>query len=315
MKTRGAVVAMIIFALEAGAALAKDEKKQQPAQQAVTPSAGASQEIIVEGASGGYEVTVSTTFVTVLYFHGEKLGKALASDQKHFTVTYVGDDAVAVRPVADTPLGTQANLAIETSNLKVNVLLTVGESKQAVGQVVFIRREEKDRFDSAVAAEVDKRVAPIKADYERREKALEESVNAKAESEIAERMMRRFEVRNLNGIERTDDNVVFRVTRAVIVGDDVYVYFNVQNRNDKPFPLRAVAVTQEGHEVAGRVVAEFEAPGTETERIVGSVPPARRGTAVVVLPLAKLSPGRDIEVEFQRGGGGKPVRIDGLRVY
>jgi hypothetical protein len=314
MKQQGAVVTWLVVVLGAGAALAWGDKKE-PGRPTVTSSAGASQEIIVDGAGGGYDVTVSTTFVTVLYFHGEKVGKALASDQKRFTVTYAGDDAVAVHPTADAPIGTQANLAIETSNLKVNIVLTVGQPNQAVSQVLFVRRAEKDRFDSAVAAEVDARVAPIKADYDRRQKELEESVNAKAESEIAERMIRRFETRALNGIERSDDNVVFRVTRAVIVGDDVYVYLNVQNRNDKPYPLRAVVVMQEGREVPGRVVAEFKATGKEHERIVGSVPPARRGNAVVVLPLAKLSPGKDLELEFQRGGGGKAVRIGNLRVY
>jgi hypothetical protein len=301
------------LAVVSGVAAAKDDKKK--ADPSVTPSAGASQEIIVEGTGGGYAVTVSPTFVTVFYIHGEKIGKAIASDQKRFTVSYLGDDAVAVRPAADAPIGTQANLAIETANLKINVVLTVGEPSEAVSQVLFVRREEKERFEKRVAEEVEKRVAPIKAEYERREKELEQSVNAKAETEIAERMLRRFEARSLKGIERSDDNVVFRVERAVIVGDDVYVYANVQNRNDKPYPLKAVAITQEGHEIPGRVVAEFKASGKETEKLVGSVPPGRRGNVIVVLPLAKLTPGRDIEVEFQRGGGGKPVRVDDLRVY
>jgi hypothetical protein len=314
MRTLGAMVIVIGLVLGAKIARGKDEKKKD--QPTVTKSDGASQEIVVEGSGGGYTITVSSQFVTILYFQGEKVTKALASDQKQFGVTYSGDDAVVVRPSASAPLGLQANLAVETTNLKINVVLTVGQPEQAVSQVVFVRAEEKSRFERRVNEEVEKRVAPLRAEYERREKELEESVNAKAEAEIAERMLRRFETRSLEGVERTDDNVIFRVRRAVIVGDDVYVYFNVQNRNDKPFPLRAVVVTQEGREIAGRVVVELKATGKETEKLVGSVPPGRRGNGVVVLPLAKLTPGRDIEVEFQRGGGaGKALRLEGLRVY
>jgi hypothetical protein len=310
MQKLGWVVVGIVIAFVAGSTLARGDKAQKPA--GVTQSAGASQEIVVEGTGGGYEVSVSAQFVTVLYFHGQKVGKALASDQKRFTVSFVGTDAVAVRPDVGAPLGTQANLAIETSDLKVNVVLTVVEPGRAVSQVVFVRREEKDRFEAAVTAEVERRLTPIRDDYAKKTKEIEALVNEQVEREMAGRMMRRFEVNAASAVARTDANQVVRTTRAVVVGDNAYLFFTIQNRDASAYPVAKILISQDTGDVPARAFMELRAKDEAT--LVGKVPPDRTSAGVVVLPLARLAPGRALTVEWVPGGKAERVKISGLRV-
>src|SRR6185436_2751426 len=81
------------------------------------PASGiASKELVVEGSGGGYDVTVSATYVTVFYLP-ERVTRALASDQQTFRINIM-DDTVAVRPTKTAISGAKANLAIDTSSLK-----------------------------------------------------------------------------------------------------------------------------------------------------------------------------------------------------
>src|SRR4051812_18143522 len=83
----GRMLAMVLV-IGIGGAAAADEP----------PGRGASREFIVEGTGGGYDVTVSPTFVTVFYLP-EDINRAIASDQRNFSVSVAGR-AIAVQPVA-----------------------------------------------------------------------------------------------------------------------------------------------------------------------------------------------------------------------
>jgi hypothetical protein len=289
------------------AGLARGQAKPKP------PGGGqgvASREIVVEGSGGGYEITVSGTYVTVLYLP-EKVTGALMSDQKTFTVSVVDDTTLAVRPVKGAHEGAKANLAIDAGKLKINVLLIVGDDADAVSQVIFTRAADKEAFEKRVNEEVEKRVAPIREEYERKTKELESLVNAKAEREIAERMMRRFETRGVSAVARTDDNQVLRVTRAASIGDDAYVFFTVQNRDSAAYPLKQVAVRQEKRDVPARAFLEGVKDDAE---MVGIVPPGRTLAGVAVVSLAKIAPGRALAIVWVAGGKAESVTLDGIRV-
>ena len=100
------------------------------------PPSNASREFVVEGSGGGYEVTVSSRYVTVFYLP-EPVTKALASDQRNFSIT-VMNDTVAVRPLRDAK-DLSANLNIDTKSLHISVLLKVGVPADATLQVIFTR--------------------------------------------------------------------------------------------------------------------------------------------------------------------------------
>jgi hypothetical protein len=159
-----------------------------------------------------------------------------------------------------------------------------------------------------VAEEVARQVAPLREEYERKTRQAEQLINDKAEQEIALRMVRRFAVREVAAVERTDDNQIIRVSRAVTIGDDVYVYFTVQNRDAAAYALKAVRVTQSGGEIPARVVIENPS-GKDAGALVGTVPPGRTSAGLVIIPMAKLAPGRAVQVEWVQGGRGKSVAL------
>lgn len=107
----------------------------------------AAREFVLEGNVGAFEVIVSPAYVTVFYLP-EPVTKALASDQRNFSISIMGD-TVALRPLTNGKAST-ANLAIETASLRLSIILKVGSAEEAVSQVVFTRAEDKATFERRV---------------------------------------------------------------------------------------------------------------------------------------------------------------------
>lgn len=265
---------------------------------------GASQEFVVEGSGGGYEVLVSPTFVTVFYLP-EKVTRAFGSNQKDFRIDMLRD-TVVVRPITNQP-GLTANLGIDTKKMKINVVLKVAANpEEALSQVIFTRATAKAEVDKKVAELVD----PIKADYEAKQRDLEAAVRTRAQDEIAEAMLREFQLAHVDGITRNGDNVVLRVPRAIRMGEDRYVYFTIQNRGSVPFVLASATLKQDGKELAGARV-RF-AP--RAEGLLGKVDAGQRGAGVIVIPAGQLTPGRTVEVVILDSKKGPAMSLPGLRV-
>jgi hypothetical protein len=257
-------------------------------------SSGASVEYVVSGSSGGFEVTVCPDFVTVFYLP-EDVTQAFASDQKNFTIS-IKKNTVAVRPLR-APL--TANLNVDTKTLHVGVVMRTGPSERARSQVIFRTEEESRRFE----AEVARRLEPIKAEYE-------EKMALQLARRVAQGLLAQFQVKALDGIARTDDNVIVRVTRAIWVGDDLYLAFRVQNRGGHDYALAAAEVRQ-GPEVR-RSTALFQ-PAAPDENQLGLVAAGHEGTGIVILETRALKPVVPLELRLTDSHGAV-LPIDNLRV-
>jgi hypothetical protein len=267
-------------------------------------SRGASREFVVEGSGGGYEVLVSPTFVTVFYLP-EKVTRAFGSNQKDFRIDMLRD-TVVVRPIVNQP-GLTANLGINTKKMKINVVLKIAENAdEALSQVIFTRATEK----AEIERKVEEVVAPIQEEFEAKERALEETVRKRAQDEIAEGMLREFQLAHINAITRNDDNVILRVPRAMRMGEDRYLYFTIQNRGSAPFVLASASLSQDGKDVtAARVRFMPRADGG-----LGKVDAGQQGTGVIVVPAGQIQVGRPIELTLANRTNKSALRVGGLRV-
>ncbi len=282
---------LVVLALIAGRASAQSKP------------VGASQEFVVEGSGGGYEVLVSPTFVTVFYLP-EPVTRAFGSNQKDFRIDMLRD-TVVVRPVKNQP-GLTANLGIQTKKLKINVVLKIAsDTEQALSQVIFTRGEAKAEIDKKVAAALE----PLKAELDAKQRNLDELVRNRAQDEIAEAMLRDYELARLEAITRNGDNVVLRVPRVVRMGEDRYLYFTIQNRGSATYVLQSAELTQDGKPVTVRVTFS-----PRTDGVLGKVDPGQRGAGVIVVPAGQLRPGRTVEVAVQEGKKNEKLSIGGLRI-
>lgn len=272
---------------------------------------GASREYLVTDDGGAFEVPVHKDFVTVLYFP-DQVKKALGSDQKNFSIT-VMDDTVALRPrTADANI--TANLNITTESLRVSVILKVADApSEAVSQVVFKKAELEQEIQRRVDEQVRARLTTMEAEHDRRMKELDREVRARAEQEIASRLLERVELLELNGIDRNDDNVIVRVKRAAIVGQAAYVYFDIQNRDDASYRLAEARLTDaDGAEVGGMVV--FATSAGTGDGIIGLVPGGQRRLGIVMIPAADAARGRSLTLRVAEPDGRRAVTVGGVRI-
>jgi hypothetical protein len=275
-----------------------------PARADKTTSRGASQEFIVTGSGGGYEVLVSPTFVTVFYLP-EKVTRAFGSNQKDFRIDMLRD-TVVVRPLVDKP-GLTANLGIDTRKMKINVVLKIAPSPdEALSQVIFTRAEAKAEIDKKVAEQL----APLKEELDAKQRELDDIVRRRVLDGIAEAMLQDYELTRLDAITRNGGNVVLRVPRAIRMGDDRFLYFTLQNRSDAPYVVESATLRQDGKDIAAaRAVITPRADGA-----LGKVDAGQRAQGVIVIPAGQLQPGRAVELVIADTRKADPITLGGLRV-
>jgi hypothetical protein len=80
---------------------------------------------------------------------------------------------------------------------------------------------------------------------------LENHIRERADALIAERLLKRNETIALSVHERNDDHVIVHVTRGVLVGDDGYLVFDIENRSGNAYRLTGVRVQADGRDVHG----------------------------------------------------------------
>ena len=254
---------------------------------------GSSVEYVISGTSGGYEVTVSPDFVTVVYLP-EEVTQAFASDQRNFVIS-IKRNTVAVRPLK-MPL--TANLNIDTKTLHIGMVLRTGPSEKARTQVIFRTEEESRRFE----AEVQRRLAPIREEYEDR-------LATQTERRVAERLLHRFQARTLDGVARSDSHVVLRAMRGIWIGDEVYLVVRVQNQSSRDYVVAMLQAYLANQPV--KTTAVFQPPGPDASA-VGLVPANHDGMGILVIPAAKLTPGGTVEIRLT-GATGDVVRLEKVR--
>jgi hypothetical protein len=209
-------------------------------------------ELLVPPGGAAFDVPMHVGAVCILSFFEPLQTSALASSPD-FEVRAWGTDGVAVRAIGSAKTMTLA-LATATRAVKINLTFRlVPAEADALILVRFKAVTEEEAREAFVKAEVARRMAPLRAEIEAARKDLDAKVQDRAELLVMERSLKRSEVLPLRSIERSDANVIAHVKRAMVLGENGYLYFEVENRGSAPFRLARLEVTAAGKPVPGRV--------------------------------------------------------------
>ncbi len=234
------------------------------------------------------------------------IGSSRDWDVKEFT------DGLLVR--ANSASAAPATLAVATRDgqIKVNITLrVVPATSEGMTLVRFSAASAEDAFRAAVEAEVEKRVAPIRAELAASKKALDAKVRDRADRMVAGKLLRRLETVKLKGRARNDDNVIIHLTRAVFLGQDAYLLFDIQNRSGGAYRVAKVTVRgPRGSDHTGPASLASSTIDTAEESLVGVVPAGTTGAAVVVLRQVDLVLGQSLKLTVEEPDGRGRIVVD-----
>lgn len=268
-------------------------------------------ELLVD-QGGTFDVEVHPAIVTVLYFPGA-VTSAINSDDRRFSVKVMGD-SVVLRPVQGIGTDAEANLTLATGAFKVSVMLRIAKRpSDAVAQVFFRKRAEVEAFNARVAAEVERFQQSLAAHFDARQRGLDHEVLRETEGNIIERLLKRHAVLDLGRIARNDHNVIVRVQRGVWVGDELYLYFEIQNRDSEPYQLARVQVIGYDPKKDHAGSLEFRASVRPHEGLIGLVPMDERGHGIVCVRDADRLAGEPIKLMVSEPKGRRAVHVEGIR--
>ena len=268
-------------------------------------------ELLVD-QGGTFDVEVHPAIVTVLYFPGA-VTSAINSDDRRFSVKVMGD-SVVLRPVQGIAADAAANLTLATEAFKVSVMLRIAKRpSDAVAQVFFRKRAEVEAFNARVAAEVERLHRGLAEHFDARHRALDREVLRETEGNIIERLLRRHAILDLGRIARNDHNVIVRVQRGVWVGNELYLYFEIQNRDSEPYQLARVQVIGYDPKKDHAGSLEFRASVRPHEGLIGLVPMDERGHGIVCVRDADRLAGEPITLMVSEPKGRRAVHVEGIR--
>lgn len=305
---------LALAALAACAALATVAAPTPASAQAAPASASApapkgDAEILVPPQGSAMELPLHVGTVCILSFP-EKVAPHVVASSADFEIRPWGDDRIAVR--ADNAQAAQATVALATATgqIKINVTLrVVPATEPALTLVRFKAATEAEAFDAQVKAGIEASVAPIRQRLERAQQDLDALIRRRAERLVAEQILRRSEVVKLNSHARNPDHVILHVWRALLLGDDGYLAFEIQNRSSSPYRLASVRVLASGRNVAGHAYLSTT-PAARDPALIGVVAPGATVRGVVAIPLAQALLRRPLVLEIATPNGRSLVRAD-----
>src|SRR5689334_13179435 len=217
-----------------------------PASAQAAPASRDVAEILVPPQGSATTVPLHAGTVCILSFP-EKLAPHVLASSADFEIRPWGDDSIAVR--TDNAQATPATVALATvtGQIKINITLRVAPAPEpALTLVRFKAASEAEAFDAQVKAEIARALAPIQQRLEQAQKDLDTAIRRRSERQIAEQILRRSEVVKLNSHARNSDHVILHVWRALLLGEDGYLAFEIQNRSSAPYHLASVRVLADG---------------------------------------------------------------------
>ncbi|WP_428261976.1 hypothetical protein [Haliangium sp.] len=259
---------------------------------------------VYEGATVVHELTIHAQRGVVLYFPA-KVDHVAWSEASGLEVQ-IEDYAVKVSPRARTD--TRALLHVTCQGMLIGVQLVLADDWERVYlAAVFHNRDAEARFEDEVAAESERRIRAMRDQHRKAMAALEFESQELARSLITQAFLERRGVAPVHEVGRNGDHVVVRAREFVWAGNDLYVYFEVQNRVAESYRLDRVSAVVDGAERAGETL--FSRLGTPAGP--GALMRGQRGKGVVCLRNAALWMGEHIELRFMGGGAGsEPVVLD-----
>jgi hypothetical protein len=266
-------------------------------------------EFLVPPQGGAFEAPIHAGEVCILSFGEPLSAKALASSTD-FEVKSWGDDEVAVRAIGPTAKATTLALATSAGTVKVNMTLTVVPAdKPAYTLVRFKAVTAEEAFEAQLKIAVAQRVAPLEAELAQLRQDLDARIRDRADGQIAERMLKRNESIALAAHERNDDHVIVHLTRAVLLGDDGYLVFEIQNRSARAFRLASVNVTAGELEITGPARLATQAVDRDP-RLIGVVAAGATARGIVAVRSVSRILGKSLAVTVAGPAGAGAIRLD-----
>lgn len=287
-KTSGVTSSATATTSKPAAAPAASSPSQPIAVPAAAPPPSAARaprreeaEFLVPPGGGAFEVRIHARAVAILSFP-EPMSPDAKASSRDFEVKPWGEGSVAIRATENAQTSTLA-LASKSGAMKINLTLrVVAEAEDALTLVRFKLVSAEEAFEARVAAEVRRRLAPMQTELAEAKRRQDELVLEKAETLIIERALKRNESLTLRAHERNEDAVIAHVRRASLLGDDGYLFFDLENRGDTPFRVAMAQVsTANGRTVPG--AARLMTATSKDPRVLGVVPPRATIRGVVVL--------------------------------
>jgi hypothetical protein len=277
----------------------------QPSNQGSRPEI----EFLVPPQGGAFEVIVHLREVCILSFPEKVSSKALASSPD-FEIKLWGDEGIAVRAMSETAKPTTVAIATNSGTVKVNITLAVVPSDKAAYTLVrFKAVSAEEAFAAQLKSEVAKRVAPLENQLASLRQNFESHIRERADGLIAERLLKRNETISFSAHERNDDHVIVHITRGVMVGDDGYIVFDIENRSGSAYRLSGVRVQADGHDVHGP--ARITSPSNDRDQsVIGVVPARTTAHGIVVVHAVDQILGRSLTVTMTGPPGSQPVRLE-----
>ena len=266
-------------------------------------------EFLVPPQGGAFEVPVHAGEVCILSFAEHLSNKALASSPD-FEIRSWGDDGIAIRATGAAAQATTLAVATSSGAVKVNVTLTVvGSDEPAYTLVRFKAVSAEEAFEAQVNTEVAKRLAPIETELVTLRQNIDAQIRERADRMIAERILKRNESTKLTSHERNDDHVIVHVTHALLLGDDGYLAFEIENRSSGPFRLASVRVTAGSLDISGPSQLATQAADRDP-RVIGVVAAGATIRGVVVVRSVNQILGKNLVVTVTGPGGAGAIRLD-----
>ena len=280
-----------------------------PASAQTAPAAKGDAELLVPPQGGAMELPLHAGTVCILSLP-EKLAPHVVASSADFEIRPWGEDSIAVRALNYHAAPATVALATMTGQIKINVTLrVVPATERALTMVRFKAASEAEAFAAQVEAGIARGIAPIRQRLEQTQKDLEARIHRHAERQIAEQILRRSEAVKLNSHARNRDHVILHVWRALLLGEDGYLAFEIQNRSGAPYRLASVRVLANGRNVAGDAYLETT-PAVRDPALIGVVAPGGTVRGVVAIPLAQAVRRRPLVLEIAMPNGRGTVRAE-----
>lgn len=273
-----------------------------PASAQSAPASKGDAEILVPPQGSAMELPLHVGTVCILSFP-EQLAPHVVVSSADFEIRPWGEDGIAIRTTSGQAAPATVALATSTGQIKINVTLrVVPATEPALTLVRFKAASEVEAFDAHVKAGIARGIAPIQQHLEQTQKALDALIRRSAERLIAEQILFRSEVVKLNSHARNRDHVIIHVWRALLLGDDGYLAFEIQNRSSSPYRLASVRVLAKGRNVAGDAYLSTS-PAVRDPALIGVVAPGATVRGVVAIPLAQAVLRRPLALEIATPDG------------
>lgn len=207
--------------------------------------------MLVGPGGAAFEIPIHPRQICTLSFAEDIASTGLAS-APDLEIKPWGAQALGVRAESLTTPVTTLAISTVSGSVKVNLTLrVVPPEEEALTMVRFRAVSAEEAFQARLEKELVKRLAPLQAKLEVAERNIDAKIRERADGMVADRALLRRQIVSLNAHARTDDHVIAHVEQALLLGEDAYVFFEIENRSAAPFRLARAAVLAGDRAVSG----------------------------------------------------------------